>query len=327
MFTRKEKYPANDQKTAGVVSINGSPKKPVAEDENKSVARQMRILPRLYPAYDESQIIISSGKYPYKKKMKRKLYEALKADLQIEMLKMQNWVKESGEKVIILFEGRDAAGKGGVIRRFMEHLNPRGARVVALEKPTDVERGQWYFQRYIKNLPGAGEITLFDRSWYNRSGVERVMNFCTPLDYLEFNRQVPELERMLVNSGLRLYKYYFSVSRKEQMRRFRNRHKDPLKQWKLSPIDLESLNKWDAYTEAKEAMFFYTDTPVASWTVVKSDDKKRARINCMMHLLNSLPYPNKDPKVVTAPDRLIIGPASELCEKDERKLGSKYNSI
>ena len=225
-----------------------------------------------------------TGEYPYKKKLKRPEYEAQKARLQAELLKVQLWAKETGQKFVLLFEGRDAAGKGGTIKRFMEHLNPRAARVVALEKPSDVERGQWFFQRYVSHLPTFGEMVLFDRSWYNRAGVERVMGFCTPNDYLEFMRQTPEFERMLVRSGIRLYKYWFSVTRSEQKRRFKAREVDPLKQWKLSPIDLASLNKWDDYTEAKEAMFFYTDTADAPWTIIKSDDKKRARLECMTAL-------------------------------------------
>ena len=216
----------------------------------------------------------------------------------------------------MLFEGRDAAGKGGTIKRYMEHMNPRTARVVALQKPTERERSQWFFQRYITNLPAAGEVVLFDRSWYNRAGVERVMGFCTPNEYLEFMRQCPELERMLTRSGLRLFKYWFSVSREEQRRRFEARQTDPLKQWKLSPIDLASLDKWDDYTEAKEAMFFHTDTADAPWTIVKSDDKKRARLNCLQHFLSSLPYPNKDRGIVTGPDPLIVGNSAHVIGTD-----------
>ncbi|MGR3780424.1 MAG: polyphosphate kinase 2 [Albimonas sp.] len=248
-----------------------------------------------------------TGEYPYRSKMRRPVYETRKAELQVELLKLQRWAKETGERIVILFEGRDAAGKGGTIKRFMEHLNPRGARVVALEKPTETERGQWYFQRYVTELPTAGEIVLFDRSWYNRAGVERVMGFCTPAEYLEFMRQAPELERMLTRSGIRLVKYWFSVSREEQRRRFKARSADPLKRWKLSPVDLASLDKWDAYTEAKEAMFFYTDTADAPWTIVKSDDKKRARVTCMQDLLWRMPYPDKNRAVVRAPDPLIVG--------------------
>ncbi len=261
--------------------------------------------------------IFKSGLYPYKKMISRPEYEKRKKELQIELLKMQSWVKESGQRIVILFEGRDAAGKGGTIKRFMEHMNPRGSHVIALEKPTERESGQWYFQRYIKHLPTAGEIVMFDRSWYNRAGVERVMNFCTPKEYLEFMRQAADLERMLVRSGISLYKLWFSVSREEQFRRFQQRRGDPLKQWKLSPIDLASLDKWDDYTEAKEAMFFYTDTADSPWTVVKSDDKKRARINAMRHILSQVDYPNKDHKVVCEPDPLIIGSAKDVFEKDE----------
>ncbi len=261
--------------------------------------------------------IFRDGVYPYRDKMKRKEYERQKAGLQVELLKVQRWVRRSGRKVVILFEGRDAAGKGGTIKRFMEHLNPRGARVVALDKPSDVERGQWYFQRYIRHLPTAGEMVLFDRSWYNRAGVERVMGFCTGQEYLEFLRQCPEMERMLVNSGILLFKFYFSVSQDEQAYRFERRSTDPLKQWKISPVDLASLNKWDSYTQAKEAMFFYTDTADAPWTVIKSDDKKRARIAAMQFFLSRLDYPDKDHDVVTGPDPLIAESATVVVSRDE----------
>ncbi len=271
------------------------------------------------PAHDPDVIrrVFKEGVYPYSDRMKRGADERPKAALQAELLKVQRWVKESGTRIVVLFEGRDAAGKGGTIKRFMEHLNPRGARVVALEKPTERERGQWYFQRYIEHLPAAGEIVLFDRSWYNRAGVERVMGFCTGAEYLEFMRQCPELERMLVNSGIRLFKYWFSVSQEEQARRFGSRRTDPLKQWKISPVDLASLDKWDGYTEAKEAMFFYTDTADAPWTVIKSDDKKRARVACLLHFLSNVPYPDKNPEVVTRPDPLILGPATRVVGRDE----------
>ncbi len=258
-------------------------------------------------AVSKEELERDKGRYPYKDKLPRPKYESMKYELQIELLKMQNWVRKTGEKVVCLFEGRDAAGKGGTIKRIMEHLNPRGARVVALEKPNEQERQEWYFQRYIRHLPTAGEIVLFDRSWYNRAGVERVMGFCTPAEYLEFIRQVPEFERMLVHSGIRLYKFWFSVTRKEQLRRFKSRERDPLKQWKLSPVDVSSLDRWDEYTAEKEHMFFYTNTADAPWTVVKSDDKKRARINCMRYLLNTLPYGDKNTEVAIAPDPLIIG--------------------
>jgi len=264
--------------------------------------------------------IFPDANYPYEKKMDRKEYENQKELLQIEILKMQSWVKESGQRIVILFEGRDAAGKGGTIKRMMEHMNPRGARVIALEKPSTEERGQWYFQRYIQHLPSEGEITLFDRSWYNRAGVERVMDFCEPDEYLEFMRQAPELERMLVRSGIHFFKMWFSVSRNEQFRRFQQRQNDPLKQWKLSPVDLASLDKWSDYTEAKEAMFFYTDTADAPWTVIKSDCKKRARLNAMRHVLSKLNYPNKDKAVSAGLDSSIVGSASHIYEKGENIL-------
>ena len=254
--------------------------------------------------------------YPYRTRLRTKEYEAQKLKLQIELLKVQNWVKETGQKVVVLFEGRDAAGKGGTIKRFMEHLNPRGARIVALEKPSDTERGQWYFQRYIDHLPTAGEMVFFDRSWYNRAGVERVMGFCTPHEYLEFMRQTPQVERMLSNSGILLFKYWFSVSREEQLRRFASRRDDPLKHWKLSPIDIKSLDKWDEYTEAKNAMFFHTDTADSPWVVIKSDDKKRARLNCMRHFLHHLPYPNKDPHIACAPDSQLVGSGAEVLSNE-----------
>ena len=262
-----------------------------------------------------------SGEFPYKTRLSEKVYLRHMELLQVELLKAQNWVKETGQRIVLLFEGRDAAGKGGTIKRFMEHLNPRGARVVALEKPSERERSQWYFQRYIQHLPAAGEIVFFDRSWYNRAGVERVMNFCTPNEYLDFMRQCPDLERMFVNSGVRLYKYWFSVTREEQQRRFRSRMNDPLKQWKLSPIDRASMDKWDDYTEAKEAMFFFSDTADAPWIVIKSDDKKRARLNCMQHFLSSLDYPNRDHSVVHGPDPLIVGASAHVIGRDEHILG------
>ncbi|MDP2803795.1 MAG: polyphosphate kinase 2 [Phreatobacter sp.] len=265
--------------------------------------------------------LFESGEYPYVTRMAAKPYEAHMLELQRELLKAQRWIEESGERIVVLFEGRDAAGKGGTIKRYMEHLNPRMARVVALAKPSERERTQWYFQRYIAHLPSAGELALFDRSWYNRAGVERVMGFCSPTDYLEFMRQCPDLERMLTRAGIRLFKYWFSVSRDEQRSRFEARETDPLKQWKLSPIDRASLDKWDAYTEAKEAMFFYTDTADAPWTIVKSDDKKRARLACMQHFLSSLPYPNKDLSVAVQPDPLIVGATSHVIGRDGSILG------
>ncbi len=263
-----------------------------------------------------------TGRYPYSRKMPRRAYEAEKALLQAELLKVQHWAQETGERFILLFEGRDAAGKGGTIKRFMEHLNPRAARVVALNKPTEEEKGQWYFQRYVRELPTEGEMVFYDRSWYNRAGVERVMNFCAPNEYLEFMRQTPDLERMLVRSGIRCYKYWFSVTREEQLRRFKSRETDPLKQWKLSPIDKASLGKWDDYTEAKEAMFFYTDTADAPWTIIKSNDKKRARLNCMRHFLSTIDYPDKNLDVVGEPDPLIVGQAHHVIHRSEHILGT-----
>ena len=266
-----------------------------------------------------------SGRYPYEDKLKRAEYEAEKAKLQAELLKVQLWAQDTGAKFVMLFEGRDAAGKGGTIKRFTEHLNPRTARVVALNKPTEVERGEWFFQRYVRHLPTAGEIVLYDRSWYNRAGVERVMGFCKPNEYLEFMRQTPEFERMLVRSGIRLYKYWFSVTQGEQKRRFEARETDPLKRWKLSPIDKASLGKWDDYTEAKEAMFFYTDTADAPWTIVKSDDKKRARLNCIRHFLSTLDYPDKDLGVAQAPDPLIVGRAAHVVHNADHILGASLH--
>lgn len=258
------------------------------------------------------------GGYPYKHRLSRKNYEAQKYKLQIELLKLQHHVKANGQKLVILFEGRDAAGKGGTIKRFMEHLNPRGARVVALEKPTETERGQWYFQRYVQTLPTNGEIVLFDRSWYNRAVVERVMGFCTDEEYHTFMRQVPEFEKHLIESGITLIKFWFSVSREEQKIRFDRREHDPLKQWKLSPVDKASLNKWDDYTVAKEAMFYNTDTSESPWIVIKSDCKKRARLNAMRYVLNKLNYEDKNDANIGNIDPLIVGRAGALYETDEK---------
>ncbi|MBX9760443.1 MAG: polyphosphate kinase 2 [Beijerinckiaceae bacterium] len=262
------------------------------------------------------------GGYPYKYKMLRADYENQKFLLQSELLKLQSWVKDSRQRIMILFEGRDAAGKGGAIKRFMEHLNPRGARVVALEKPSEIEQGQWYFQRYAQHLPTAGEMVFFDRSWYNRAGVERVMGFCSQAEYEEFLRQAPQFERHLVRSGIHLVKFWFSVSRPEQRRRFREREVHPLKQWKLSPIDLASLDKWEEYTRAKEAMFFHTDTADSPWTVIKSDDKKRARLNAMRYVLHALPYTGKDVEKVGRVDDLLVGRANIIHERGEHDIAS-----
>jgi polyphosphate kinase len=248
--------------------------------------------------------------YPYTERMTRDEYDRVKRSLQIELLKLQYWVKDTGARVVILFEGRDAAGKGGTIKRFTEHLDPRGAQVVALSKPSERESSQWYFQRYLSHLPAAGDLVLFDRSWYNRSGVERVMGFCTEEEYRRFLDQTPELERMLVADGVSLIKLWFSVSRGEQRTRFAIRRIDPVRQWKLSKTDLASLDKWDAYTEAKEDMFVRTDTAEAPWTVVKSNDKKRGRVNAMRYVLSRFDYADKDVEVVGEPDPRIVGPAA-----------------
>jgi polyphosphate kinase 2 len=288
----------------------------VVESEPDIVPSAARMVAAL--RHDPSAIrrLFESGEYPYKLAMRTKAYEEHMLELQRELLKAQRWVEKTGQRIVVLFEGRDAAGKGGTIKRFTEHMNPRTARVVALQKPTERERTQWYFQRYIAPLPAAGEIVLFDRSWYNRAGVERVMGFCTPNDYLEFMRQCPEVERMFSRSGITMIKFWFSVSREEQRRRFAAREVDPLKQWKLSPIDRASLDKWDDYTEAKEAMFFYTDTADAPWTIVKSDDKKRARLNAMQHFLDLIPYDEKDRSIVTGPDPLIVGASAHVIGSD-----------
>ncbi len=306
---KPRKTPAQVRREAAAREIEAVSHAPVA----------MQVAHAPHGSSEDSNSAPLPADYPYKNRIKRADYERQKAELQVELLKVQSWVKETGQKIVVIFEGRDAAGKGGTIKRFMEHLNPRGARVVALEKPTEQERGQWYFQRYIQLLPTAGEIVLFDRSWYNRAGVERVMGFCNPQEYLEFMRQTPQLERMLVNSGIRLFKFWFSVSREEQLRRFISRRDDPLKHWKLSPIDIQSLDKWDDYTEAKKAMFFHTDTADAPWTVIKSDDKKRARLNCLRHFLWTLPYPGKN-EAILKPDVLVVGPASQVFEASEKEI-------
>lgn len=263
------------------------------------------------------------GVYPYRNLMSRRVYERQKYGLQVELLKMQAWVKEAGERVVIVFEGRDAAGKGGTIKRFMEHLNPRGARVVALEKPTPAEQGQWYFQRYVRHLPTTGEIVLFDRSWHNRAGVERVMGFCTDDEYWEFLRQAPEFETSIVRSGIRLVKLWFSVSPSEQRRRFAAREGHPLKRWKLSPVDFASLEKWDEYTAAKVMMFQHTDRREAPWTVIKSDCKKRARLNALRYVLHTIPYTGKNPDAIGPLDPLLVGPADVVYETSEHPAPSE----
>jgi polyphosphate kinase 2 len=244
--------------------------------------------------------------YPYDSRMPREEYDEAKYLLQVELLKFQSWAEETGSRHVLLFEGRDAAGKGGTIKRFMEHLNPRYARTVALGKPSDREQGQWFFQRYVQHLPTEGEMVLFDRSWYNRAGVERVMGFADDTEYERFMTQAPLFERMLVESGTSLTKFWFSVTQAEQRTRFIIRQVDPVRQWKLSPIDLESLDKWDDYTAAKEAMFRRTDTEWAPWTTIKSNDKKRARINAMRAFLCRFDYDGKDVGVVGSPDPRIV---------------------
>jgi len=287
----------------------------------KGLLRQQGVVADELPRNPDDELAKDwrEGAYPYLNLMQRRNYERQKYRLQVELLKLQAWVKETGQKVVILFEGRDAAGKGGTIKRFMEHLNPRGARVVALEKPSEIERGQWYFQRYVQHLPTNGEIVLFDRSWYNRAGVERVMGFCNAQEYAEFVRQAPEFERMLARNGTHLIKFWFSVSREEQRRRFGERKVHPLKQWKLSPIDMASLDKWSDYTKAKEAMFFHTDTADAPWTVIKSNCKKRARLNAMRYVLHKLPYNNKDTDRIGNLDPLIVGRANVVYERGEHQ--------
>ncbi len=303
-------------------------KKPKQKNENgkKDALKQLEklknpkhvmSLPETMSGKELLKLTHAVGDYPYSEKLGLKEYEQEKQLLQTELLKVQSWVKEHQQKIVILFEGRDAAGKGGTIKRFMEHLNPRAAHVVALEKPSKREQGEWYFQRYIRHLPTKGEMALFDRSWYNRAGVERVMGFSGANEYLEFMRQAPLLERMLVNEGTLLTKYWFSVTRQEQLRRFHSRKHDPLKHWKLSDIDLLSLDKWDEYTEARKSMFFYTDTADARWIVIKSDDKKRARINSMRHFLYSLDYPNKDHTIAHKPDPKIVGHVDEIYRKKD----------
>ncbi|MFJ8192010.1 polyphosphate kinase 2 [Streptomyces sp. NPDC096094] len=255
--------------------------------------------------------------HPYDRKVRRSDYERQKRVLQIELLKMQRWAKDTGQRIVVLCEGRDAAGKGGTIQRFTERLNPRGARVVALDKPTEREAGQWYFQRYVAHLPARGEIVFFDRSWYNRAGVERVMGFCTEPEYRQFLQQAPLFERLLTDDGITLVKFWFSVSRAEQRTRFAIRQVDPVRRWKLSPTDLSSLDRWDDYTAAKVDMFRATDTAHAPWTVVKNNDKRRGRLEAMRSLLDRCDYPSKDDKAVGSPDPLIVGAADTLLEAGE----------
>ena len=319
---------AAEVKGASVVDLaQRRPAAPAASPQSWDLLSQLSDVRVVYDEFDEPILLLPDGSpvdtwregYPYDEKMTRDEYDHEKRLLQIELLKLQTWVKATGAKVVLLFEGRDAAGKGGMIKRFTEHLNPRGAQVVALTKPTERERTQWYFQRYVAHLPAAGEIVMFDRSWYNRAGVEHVMGFCTDEEYDEFLTRTPDFEHALVSSGLHLVKFWFSVSQAEQRTRFVIRQIDPVRQWKLSPIDVESLDRWDDYTRAKEAMFAATDTPHAPWTVVKSNDKKRGRLEAMRYVLNLFDYDGKDAGVVGRPDPLLVGAASGLLEQGESR--------
>ena len=263
------------------------------------------------PAEIDSQAMLS-GDYPYDDRMKRKSYETELRLLQIELLKLQRWVRAEGERIVVVFEGRDAAGKGGTIKRFMEHLNPRHARAIALAKPTEAERGQWYFQRYVAHLPTAGDMVLFDRSWYNRAGVERVMEFCTRPQLKKFLAETPDVEAMMERDGIRLFKFWLTIGRAMQLKRFHARRHDPLKQWKLSSIDLAAIAKWDDYTAAKEDIFHHTHTDAAPWTVIRANDKRRTRLNAIRHVLSVLDYAEKDAKVVAKPDPKIIGAGGDF---------------
>lgn len=250
---------------------------------------------------------LTSGGYPYDEKLKRKVYERDLRLLQIELLKLQNWAREAGARILVLVEGRDAAGKGSSIKRFMAHLNPRHAKHVALAKPTEAERGQWYFQRYIQHLPTAGDIALFERSWYNRAGVEPVMGFCTPGETAQFLREVPGLEAALIRDGIHFIKFWLSIGRATQLKRFHSRRHDLLKQWKLTEIDLAAIGKWDAYSDAAEEMFARTHTPESPWTVIRANDKRRTRLEMLRAVLDKIPYAGKDKAIVHAPDPLLVG--------------------
>ncbi|NEB75929.1 polyphosphate kinase 2 [Streptomyces sp. SID14478] len=288
-----------DRLLSGYLVDESRPERPVLLDEQGKPLRTWR------------------ENYPYDHKLGRKAYERDKRVLQIELLKLQKYVRARGLRVAVLCEGRDAAGKGGTIKRFTERLNPRSARVVALDRPTEKEAGQWYFQRYVDHLPSAGEIVFFDRSWYNRAGVEPVMGFCTPREHQRFLAQTPLFEKLLTDDGIVLVKFWFSVSRAEQRTRFAIRQVDPVRQWKLSPTDLASLDLWDAYTAAKVSMFRATDTEHAPWSVIKTNDKRRGRLEAMRHLLLRIDYDARDPEAVGKADPLIIGPANTLLEAGE----------
>ena len=287
-------------------------KKSVKHDYSEKSRKRKKLKEKNEDGLEKVQIWVRKDTLEYEKQLTK---------LQIELLKLQKYVKENGLKVLMIFEGRDAAGKGGTIKRITEHLNPRGARVVALEKPSDIEKTQWYFQRYTQHLPSAGEIVFFDRSWYNRAGVEPVMGFCTTEEHHEFLREVPEFEKMLVKSGIILMKFYFSVSKKEQLKRFKKREVDPLKQFKLSPVDKESQNLWDKYTVAKFSMLMASNTDLAPWCVIRSDDKKRARLNCIRYILSQVEYSNrtKDDIFKIDEDILISGTREiEIMEQDNK---------
>lgn len=252
-----------------------------------------------------------SGNYPYSKKLDGDDYEDELEALQVELMKVQKWVVEEKKRIVVVFEGRDAAGKGGTIKRFIEHLNPRNTNLVALSKPSEAERGEWYFQRYIRNLPTAGQFAMFDRSWYNRAGVERVMGFCSQEQVYQFFREVPRFEEMLVRDGIKLFKFWLTIGREAQLERFYARKTDPLKQWKLSPIDYKSIPKWDEYTLAIHDMFGHSHTDFAPWTVIKSNDKKRARLNALRVFLTNLDYDGKDAKAIPEPDEKIVGSGTD----------------
>lgn len=287
-----------------------------AEIQDAEAKRRQRLHEELIDAYDEELEMevddrLQEGGLDISDEARalRRVYFRELIRLQGELVKMQDWIQHTGHRLVVIFEGRDAAGKGGVIKRITQRLNPRMCRVAALPAPNNRERTQWYFQRYVQHLPSAGEIVLFDRSWYNRAGVEHVMGFCTQEQYADFMQQAPEFERQLIRSGIHLIKFWFSVSQAEQRRRFKERKVHPLKQWKLSPVDLASLDKWDDYTLAKEAMFSQTDTADAPWTVVRSDCKKRARLNAMRHVLNKLPYASRDAEAIGVVDPLLVSRA------------------
>jgi polyphosphate kinase 2 len=273
----------------------------------------------------QEEVQFETTNYPYSDKIPKKIYEKRLEELQIELQKLQKWVIETNQKIIILFEGRDAAGKGGTIKRFREHMNPRHTKIVALDKPTEREQTEWYFKRYVAHLPAAGEIVLFDRSWYNRAGVERVMKWCEPEEFMEFIRACPNFEQMQVDSGTRLYKYWFSVDQEEQKKRFDARMQTPLKMWKMSPVDKASRTKWKSYTKAKDEMFFYTDRPGAHWTVVKSQDKRRARLAILEDFLCSMEYSGKNHELLGTPDAKIVGPCKVMSNKNEVDLLSELH--